>query len=49
MLKFINKKGKKVMEMEDNGQIKIKDEKLKEELKLQEGVVEEEEEEQEEK
>lgn len=41
MLKFINNKGKKVMEMKDNGEIKIQDGKLKQELQLQEGVVEE--------
>lgn len=42
MLKFVNSKGKKVMEMKDNGEIKIQDSKLKQELQLQEGVVKEE-------
>lgn len=43
MLKFKNTKGKKVMEMKDNGEIKILDKKLKEQLILQEGVVKEDE------
>lgn len=39
MLKFINKDGKEVMELKDNGNIVIEDAKLKQELALQEGVV----------
>ena len=42
MLKFVNKKGKQVMEMKDNGDILIEDTKLKQELALQEGVIQEE-------
>lgn len=40
MLKFVNKKGKKVMEVKDNGNILIEDAKLKKDLALQEGVEE---------
>lgn len=43
MLRFTNKQGKKVMEVKDNGDIIIEDAKLKQELSLQEGVVETEE------
>jgi hypothetical protein len=48
MLKFINKKGKQVMEMKDNGEIRIQDVKLQKELELQEGVVKKESEQEEE-
>ena len=44
MLRFENKQGKKVMELKDNGDILIEDAKLKQELSLQEGIVETEEE-----
>lgn len=39
MLRFVNKKGKQVMEIRDNGDILIEDAELKQELALQEGVV----------
>lgn len=36
MIKFQNKEGKKVMEMKDNGDVKIHDEKLQESFDKQE-------------
>ena len=48
MLKFVNKKGKQIMEVRDDGSILIEDAELKKELALQEGVVKDEEEKKEE-
>lgn len=44
MLNFVNKKGQKVMEVKDNGDLKILDENLKKEFQLKEAVKDEQEE-----